>query len=367
MKKVIMIVTNRYDPDIRVHKEAKYLVDRGFDVEVLCWDRENDYINSPTDKIDGVKVRRFFPYAKCGTGIRQIRSYFKFILEIKKYLSKIEFNYLHCHDLDGAIAGYSVKSKKSRLIFDMHEFYEMQKEKLKYKEIIRIIVNYLQNKSDAIIYVNEVQIRHLNDKLKSKSIYLPNYPNTTDYLGVKKSKNSTLNISYIGVVRQFDELKNLMEACNSLENVFISIHGDGRAFNKLNSIKENYVNTKITGRYNPKESSRLYSDTDISYIVYSKDNPQHMIGYPVKFFEAIITKTPVIVTKGSVLEGFISEHDIGFAVDGESVEEIKDLVSYINANRQVLREKIKNIEKIQFSYSWEEVVKNLENIYNDTL
>ena len=28
MKKVIMIVTNRYDPDVRIHKEAIHLVNR---------------------------------------------------------------------------------------------------------------------------------------------------------------------------------------------------------------------------------------------------------------------------------------------------------------------------------------------------
>lgn len=364
MKKVIMIVTNRYDPDIRVHKEAQYLKSRGFDVEILCWDRENQYSDKAIDEIDGIKIKRFFPYAKCGTGIKQIKAYIRFIIELNTYLKDTNYDYLHCHDLDGIIAGYFGKLKKSKLIFDMHEFYEMQGEKLKYKWIIKVMVNYLQNKSDAIIYVNEMQVKELKNKLKLKSIYLPNYPNIIDYLGIKKNENLTLNISYIGVVRQFNELKNLMEACNGLEDVFISIHGDGGAYNKLNSIKENYSNIEMTGRYNPKESSKIYSDTDISYIVYSKHNPQHMIGYPVKFFEAIITKTPIIVAKGSVLEDFVREHDIGFVVDGESVEEIKYLVSNINVNRQGLKEKIKNIEKIQFNYSWEEVVKNLDKIYN---
>lgn len=358
-----MIVTNRYDPDIRVHKEAKYLVSRGFDVEILCWDRENEYIDKATEKIDNIKVRRFFPYANYGTGMKQIKAYIKFILEVKKYLSGVKFNYLHCHDLDGVIAGYIGNWRNSKLIFDMHEFYEMQGEKLKYKTVIRCFVNYLQKKSDAIIYVNKVQIRELKDKLKFKSIYLPNYPSISDYFDVKKNKKSTINIAYIGVVRQFDELKNLMEACNNLNNVVVSIHGDGGAYNKLNAIKENYANTKVTGRYKAKESSKLYSETDISYIVYSRDNPQHMIAYPVKFFEAIVTKTPVIVTKGSVLDSFVTEHDIGFAVDGGNVEEIKKLISYIDDNRQILQEKIENLKKIQFNYSWEEVVRNLDEVY----
>ena len=35
-----MLLTNGFDPDVRVYKEALYLVGRGFSVTVLCWDRD---------------------------------------------------------------------------------------------------------------------------------------------------------------------------------------------------------------------------------------------------------------------------------------------------------------------------------------
>lgn len=36
---------------------------------------------------------------------------------------------------------------------------------------------------------------------------------------------------------------------------------------------------------------------------------------------------------------------------------------YINQNRHVLDEKTLNLSKIQYNYSWGEVVKNLDGIY----
>ena len=43
--KVYMILTNGFDPDVRVYKEAKYLVEKNFEVTILCWDRRCEYID----------------------------------------------------------------------------------------------------------------------------------------------------------------------------------------------------------------------------------------------------------------------------------------------------------------------------------
>ena len=66
MKKIIMILTNGFGSDPRVYKEAKTLVQAGHDVEILCWDRENKYINKEDEIIDGIKIKRFFARSKYG-------------------------------------------------------------------------------------------------------------------------------------------------------------------------------------------------------------------------------------------------------------------------------------------------------------
>ncbi|SET04584.1 glycosyltransferase [Anaerobranca gottschalkii] len=363
MKKIKMIVTNSFHPDIRVYKEAKYLTLKGFDVEILCWDRQNEFKNKEVEIIDSIKIKRFFPFAKYGTGYKQIIPFIKFIKECKNYLKNKEFDYLHCHDLDGIIVGYFCKSINCKLIFDMHEFYEVNGKKQKIRYIIRFLVNYFQSKSDNIIYVNEMQKKVVRNKNIKKLIYLPNYPDKYNYIECQKTESDKLRISYIGAVRQYNELKNLMDACKEMSDVEILIHGAGVAYESLKNIEKKYNNVRITGKYHFTQSAKLYSKTDLLYALYPTNSLQYRISYPVKFFEAIITKTPIIVNSGTVLENFIKEHDIGFAVDGSNFEEIRNLVMYINENRYILKQKIKNLEKIQYNYSWEEVVKNLDKIY----
>ena len=112
-----MILTNGFDPDVRVYKEAKYLVEKGFNVTILCWDRRCEYLNKEEESIDGIKIKRFFIPSVPGTGIKQLLPYFKFIKEVRKHLKDKEYTYLHCHDFDGFIVGMCTKKRKSLTLF----------------------------------------------------------------------------------------------------------------------------------------------------------------------------------------------------------------------------------------------------------
>ncbi|MDR5658761.1 glycosyltransferase [Serpentinicella sp. ANB-PHB4] len=362
MKKVIMIVTNRYDPDVRVHKEAKYLVSRGFEVEILCWDRENDYINDANEEIEDIKITRFFPYSKYGTGYKQLKSFCKFILEVKEYLKDIDYDFMHCHDLDGMVVGTYIKKNNSKLVFDMHEIYELQGNKKKTKYLIRLIVNYYQKKADHILYVNKIQKETSNQT--TKMIYLPNYSEKKLLGNIDKNLSEKINISYIGSVRQYEEFRNLFEACKNMEKVRISIHGAGIAFKDLNELQKKYNNVTTTGVYDIKKLPLYYSEADIIYAVYPKKNIQHMNSYPVKFYEAIITATPIIVSKGSILEKFVIDEDIGFVVDGDKINNIKNVIEYLVNNPEIIYQKKNRIEKLKHKFTWEEIVGNLDYIYS---
>ena len=365
MKKVKMILTNGFGPDVRVYKEAKYLVSKGFDVEILCWDRENEFAGAESDNVDGIRIKRFFPAAKYGTGYRQLKPYFQFIRECKDYLSDLDYDYLHCHDLDGIIAGWFISKKGAALVFDMHEFYEVngpRRQRLRY--LVRAVVKFFQNRSDYIIYVNEAQAKPVSRRNSKKLVFLPNYPEQKMYAGCQKIPSEKLRIAYIGAVRQFDELKNLFDACKDMSDVSISVHGAGVAYAALKEVSRQYPNVAVTGRYHYSESGRLYADTDLLYVMYPSTSEQYLVSYPVKFYEAIITKTPMIVGTNTVLGEFVMEHDIGFVVDDSNVDDIRSLIEQIRRKPDLLRNKVENLRSIQHDYSWDHVVQNLDKIYN---
>lgn len=360
--KVKMVLTNGFGPDVRVYKEASYLVDIGLDVEVLCWDRQGEF--KEFEVVDGIKVRRFFVEARYGTGYRQLFSYLRFIQLCKHYLDGEHYEFLHCHDLDGIIAGWWIGKKDKKLIFDMHEFYEgLGRLRQRFRVLVRAIVSFFQSKSDHIIYVNDIQTRSVKRGNRTKLIFIPNYPDLDNYRGSVKTLSKKLRISYIGGVRQFVQLKKLMDACKDMKDVDVKIHGDGVAYKSLKNVESNYPNVVLTGKYHFTDSAKLYSEADVLYVVYPTTSEQYLTSYPVKLFEAIITKTPPIVGEGTVLEEFVKLHDIGFVVDGDDIQSIKDLVNALRRDQGLIREKEEKLAKIQYNYSWDNVVENLDKIY----
>lgn len=362
MSVIKILATEEIIRDQRVMKEAQFLSESGNDIEILCWDRENEFKDKEIEYVGSVKIKRFFPKSSYGSGWKQIGSFFKFITMVRKYLRNDSYDFLHCQNLDAVIMGRFLTLKK-HIVFDMRELYLGREGNYLKRLILKMCLIFAYQTSWKIIHVNQTQISEMSENIKDKLVHLPNYPQKSLGRYNLKTSSKDLRIGYIGGVRQGHIFINLFEATKFIENIKINIHGGGTSYSELKQIESNYHNVSLTGRYNPKDTGELFSQCDVLYCVYAMKNLNWKTAYPIKFYEAIITKTPVIVSKGSVLESFLEIHDIGFVVDGENIDEIRNMIVYINSNRNILEEKKKNIEKIQFEYCWETVVKNLNQIY----
>ena len=358
-KKVYMILTNGFDPDVRVYKEAKYLVNQKFDVTILCWDRKCEYKNRQEQNLDGIKIKRFLIPSKPGTGLKQIFPYFKFILNIKKYLGKREYDYLHCHDFDGIIVGMFAKNKKNKkVIFDMHEIYNHYA----YAKNIffDIIFRHILNKCDSIIYVTDKQIKNLNDSIKSKLLYLPNYPEKKYYEPINKNQSQKIRINYIGSLRDYNSLKALVDVKIKNLKYEIGLYGTGICYEK---IKNNLANksVKIAGKYDGvNEIGEIYRNTDILYCSYDPNVANWKNAYPVKLYEAILTETPIIVSEKTLASEFVNKNSIGVSIKYGDKEDIARAIKQIVDNYEFYRQSIK---KISVKYDWKKIEKGLKKIY----
>lgn len=364
--KVIMILTNGFAPDLRVYKEAQYITSKGYEVEILCWDREAMFKEKPIEQYGNIKITRFFVESKYGSGLKQIFKLLKFKKECKKYLKeeKVNYDYIHCHDLDGMLVGFLVHKKNDKLVFDMHEFYNSGSY-AKIFFIVKRLLKFLQDKSYKIVHVNDKQIENMTERNKEKLIYLPNYPEESKFEKVEHIPDSQLRVMYAGYVRHLLPMTNLVKAGKNLDNIKISIHGSGEIVDELRELAKENENIELTGAYTHDKIGEFYANADLVYIVYNKGNPNDETALPTKFFEAIISGVPVIVSKGSLLEKTVRKYDIGFSVDGTDEKDVKDLLMEIQNNRDILEQKRKNIEKIKNKFVWEDVVKNLDKIYTN--
>jgi glycosyltransferase involved in cell wall biosynthesis len=149
-----------------------------------------------------------------------------------------------------------------------------------------------------------------------------------------------------------------------MEELDVAIHGHGQCHAYLHGLAQEYQNVVVTGSYKPQESEALYAYTDVLYAVYPSGNEQDRNGLPIKLYEAIETKTPIIVTRASTaLAEFVDLHQIGFVLEELSAEALRNLFRQLQEDKHIISDKADNLSQLRGKFRWDEVVCNLDYIY----
>ena len=353
--KIKMILTNPFVADSRVYKEAKYYVSKGHEVEVLCWDREGRY--AIEDEKDGIKIHRFHIKSVYGSGMRkQLPAYLKFRRACIKYLKMQEYDILHCHDLDGAIIGYGIKSSAKR-VFDMHEYYIRYDNGMMNKVIGRLVQS-IQNRFDWIIYLNNKQKRDIKERNIKKTIFLPNYPEKSVFYDIEKTQSDKIRVGFVGNIRHFKSSMNMIECCKKFQEIEMHFYGYGHIEDKLKKVSPR--NVFFHGRYEYCEQNAIYKNIDIINCI---EDTLKNDGYPIKFYDSLATKTGLIVDGNSERAHFVKDKGIGFLVDVNDIQTYYDVFSVIIKDiRGTLHKIEENYEKINESFFWDDIAKGLDLI-----
>ena len=366
-KHVIMLLTNSFDPDVRVYKEAKYLISKGFLVSILCWDKDLLKNYPETEDIDEINIIRFKIPSAAGSGKKQIPAFLKYIRTCSEYLKNNDYDYLHCNDLDGAIAGYLSNKKKKPSVFDMHEYYENGTKSKRF--VIRKAVTFLLKRSIAGLYENAAYLGDNYSTIHDRLYPLRNYPDSNLIECLPKSKSDKFRVAYHGVVRsQIPEFTALFEAASRMKDVRVDINGGGIDLQKLKELEQQYqdkADVHVNGPYNgTKESSILYGDTDVLFCGYSPNNPNYQGDAEViKFYEAICTGTPMIMTEATGMAAKIKQYGYGLVCDTRNPDEIEKAIRIFMNNPEFLKECSSNELNNSYKYDWNNAVKVLDEIY----
>ena len=363
MKHVTFILTNDFFPDVRVYKEAKHLVENGFKATILCWHRDVSRELPEHEILDGIELIRYKLPSVYGTGLKQIGAFWKYIEKCKGYLKSHDTDYLHCNDIDGAVAGYIANKKKVPFVFDMHEFYE--KGSSFRRAATRSVVIFFLKRSIAGLYENAAYLSDDYKSVRQKLHPLRNYPDAGMVKYLPKTESDVFRVAYHGVVRQYEEFIALFDAVKDMPDVRVDINGSGMMVAALKEKEKEYQNVHVNGPYNGlTESTRIYSETDALFCGYDASDPNYQGDAEViKFYEAICTGTPMIMTAGIGMAEKIEKRHFGVTCDTKNSESIKNAVLMLK-NNHALWTIFHNSElKAASDYTWDIAVKVLDAIY----
>ena len=361
---ITMLLTNAFDPDVRVYKEAVYLVSRGWSVTILCWDRDPGRGLPQREEKDGIEVVRFPIPSVAGSGNKQLPAFFRYIRTCRAYLKAHPCDYLHCNDIDGALTGYLARRRGIPMVFDMHEFYE-RGSGLK-RKVWRHLTLFLLNRSAAGLYENAAYLEAPYRAVRDRLYPLKNYPDAGLVEARPKSESPVFRIGYHGVVRsQVPEFTALFEAVRDLPDVRVDINGGGIDLPALKEAAQDIPNVHLHGPFDGTTmTSSLYEATDVLFCGYDPNNPNYQgDAEVVKFYEAIFTATPILMTASIGMGEKVRRGGYGLTCDTRSPEEIRAAILKLKDDRVLYRACADSERRDASRYDWRTAVKVLDKIY----
>ncbi|PWB50841.1 MAG: hypothetical protein C3F13_15125 [Anaerolineales bacterium] len=384
MKIIAMLLSNSFKPDPRVLKEAEHLQKSGYQILILCWDRQADLVAEET-LASGVKIVRIQNVLSgYGIGTGQLGKLPRFWKAVQPILGKIRPNLIHCHDFDTLPAGlWYAKRHHMPVIYDAHEYYaDLVKPRLKgfsgillYRSI-RWAERFFASYSNAIVTVDDT-LATIYRKYNHQVIVLDHYPERRfAEQGNPVFSRPTLKMIYAGrlsvdrgLLLYVDLLRILLEenipAHLTLAGVYTPEHEKFRLFDYAKGLEKHISDLG----WIPYECiSDVYQSADIGLSILLPE-PRYVAAVPVKLFEYMASGLPVLVSNFPATAEIIKDADCGILVDpcADLSEVTPKIISWWN-DPSVPRQLGENGRRAILSkYNWENQVNRLVMLYQDNL
>jgi len=381
MKTILMILNQRFLPDIRVEKEIKVLEANGYRIIVAASEEGFDSKDYEIIRIGNLRKlinRIFTSYFFCSP------FYFKKLTrELKKNNINLEdLDYIHVHDLIWARTGHKISRRvNAKFVLDLHENMpaalqsnyspQFHSKNILIRSIYNLVLGKKRwkkyeldsvKKADKVIVVVKEAMERFPDEYKDKFTVVSN---------TEDPENWTPIILYIGGVYYHRGVDILIESCKYLVKEYpfirlkiIGLKNDSYAgyLNKLvieNDLK-NYVKLINWIPFDEIEENIINSDL----CAVPHNNIEHtQTTIPHKLFQYMAISKPVLVSDVKPLKRVVEETRSGFifkAGDAEDcAKKIREAIESID-----LKGYGENGRKAtEGNYNWNHDAKRLLSIY----
>lgn len=329
MKKITMLLSNAFLPDPRVAKEAAGLVEAGYEVDIIAWDRLGQL--HLEDWRDGYRVERIQSVRTIyGAGIRQMIYTPRFWLEAMRRIRKSLPDVIHCHDLDTLPAGWMIKQLTgAKLVFDAHENYPALMSLYLptiLVWILSLIERLLLKKVDCTITASSVLAKeYIRNGVHPVSV-IGNYQseklfNSVDLAQVNalhsqlQLSETDLVIAYVGGFSRNRILLPLIEAVSKLVDVQLVLCGDGHQRHQIEAAAQQATNVHYLGWIPADQVPIIYTLADIVYYCLKPDYPGAIYNAPNSLSNAMMAGKPIIANPVGDLGMIVKESGCGILID----------------------------------------------------
>lgn len=370
-KRVCIVRSNPVRPDSRVEKEAWSLMNAGYKVHILAWDRDSNH--KPQNgiiSVAGVKIPITWLGFKAafGQGMKSIKPYMQFQCTMMKWLRKHanEYDIIHACDFDTAY--FSIKAVGNKtFVYDIFDFLYGEPKNFFQRRIRNAQIKII-NQADATIICTEERQEQIRGSKPKRLAVIHNTPSIQQMQYgsdlIIQSNSNKVKVVYVGILEDERLLTSIGNSISKMKDFEFHIAGFGGLEPFFVKLSAEYDNIFYYGRIPYNQALELEVKCDIMTAIYDPSIENNRRAAPNKFYESLMLGKPVIMSKGTGMSSVISNNDIGVLIEFSEEGFVKGL-SELNARRAEwpsMSKRMKNIYKEQ--YSWDEMEKRLILLYN---
>jgi len=315
--KVLMLVHSDFIHDNRVNREAKALIDAGYEVVCACVG-----FNLP-DYSDGTKLISFKP-----TALKGKKKFIDVIRFFGRVIKNEAYDIIHAHDLDGLTAAGFYADNNTPIIYDSHELY-LDSISLYNRPFTRWMWSLLERryikKASLVVTVCDSIANILQKKysLNKTPIVIRNFTDPFEHHSEKtKLSEKTENLAskmdgvllYHGVVREGRGLRFLIELLEAKQNWGAVICGDGPMLEELKKlVTQKKLSSRILlpGLINRTELVSILPHLKAGLCYIEPLAPSYYYSLPNKLAEYIHSGLPVLGSDLPEIKAIIEAYSIG--------------------------------------------------------
>jgi glycosyltransferase involved in cell wall biosynthesis len=378
-RQIAMLLTNPFRPDTRVLKEARSLVEHGYRVNVIAWDRQGEY-PAVDEIIPGLTVQRVQDVPSgYGIGARQILPLRRFWHAAGEQMNEYPPNLVHCHDFDTLLAGLSWGRRRGiPVIYDAHEHYaELVTPRLKgparrlLPGLIRRVERYAARRATAIITVDETLGSYYRS-LNRRVLVLGHYPSRRLVdVPVQVFTRPELNLLYHGRLSQDRGLESYLEILRLLRRAGVpaDLHIAGAFTPKsdyelllhFEPVLQQYIHQHNWVPYDHLPGLLTGADCGLALL---QPLPRFLDALPVKMFEYMAAGLPVLASDFPAIRQVVEEAHCGALLAPDQPQQAAALLQSWWENPRVPQSLGRNgYQSVQERYNWETLGDRLVALY----
>ena len=361
-----MVVSNPFVNDSRVFNEAVALIGAGHRVSLIAWDRLNKYKCRET--INGIEVYRVQNTIIMKALIKLLLQMPIFWWKAIRQAKEIEFDVVHCHDLDTLKVGLKLKKiYGTRLIYDAHEIYPYLLERdlsrffipffsLIEKQGVKTVNRLLLAEKSYIDYFDSLGYKNYNTILNTKEFYVNSY---------QAPNNNLFTISYVGTLNPSRFILELIEVISELPDVRLIIAGRGKLTSQVQLVIRQFQNIEFLGEIEFDKIIPLTFQCDLSICMINPNDKNNQLASANKQFEAMVAGRPIIATKNTRSGEITEQEKCGLVIDYSKIE-LKKAIEFLRDNQgecKILGENALIAAKAK--YNWEIDKQKLIKLYSN--